>query len=98
MMKVMVGEPPTSRHLSGKRGDRVLRADPSIARSRGVVAPTSCASLTDARGVCVPTHEKVRHAALLSHSDRVLGLHWVADALGCDPLKLSRDGVREALI
>jgi len=28
----------------------------------------------------------------------VLGLHWVADAAGCDPTKLSRDGVREALI
>jgi S-adenosylmethionine decarboxylase len=28
----------------------------------------------------------------------VLGLHWVADAIGCDPVKLSRDGVREALI
>jgi S-adenosylmethionine/arginine decarboxylase-like enzyme len=27
----------------------------------------------------------------------VLGLHWVADALGCDPLRLTSDGVREAL-
>ena len=29
---------------------------------------------------------------------RVLGLHWVADALGCNPERLERDGVREALI
>jgi S-adenosylmethionine/arginine decarboxylase-like enzyme len=28
----------------------------------------------------------------------VLGLHWVADALGCDPSRLSCDGVRQALI
>jgi S-adenosylmethionine/arginine decarboxylase-like enzyme len=28
----------------------------------------------------------------------VLGLHWVADALGCDPLRLTPQGVREALI
>jgi S-adenosylmethionine decarboxylase len=28
----------------------------------------------------------------------VLGLHWIADALSCDPLRLERDGVREALI
>jgi S-adenosylmethionine decarboxylase len=28
----------------------------------------------------------------------VLGIHWVADALGCDPARLDCDGVREALI
>jgi S-adenosylmethionine/arginine decarboxylase-like enzyme len=28
----------------------------------------------------------------------VLGLHWVADALGCDRARLDCDGVREALI
>ncbi|HEX7668274.1 MAG TPA: S-adenosylmethionine decarboxylase [Polyangiaceae bacterium] len=28
----------------------------------------------------------------------MLGLHWVADALGCDPARLDTDGVREALI
>jgi S-adenosylmethionine/arginine decarboxylase-like enzyme len=28
----------------------------------------------------------------------VLGLHWVADALGCDPLRLTAAGVREVLI
>lgn len=28
----------------------------------------------------------------------VLGLHWVADALGCDPARLDRAGVRQALI
>src|ERR1700742_1990061 len=34
----------------------------------------------------------------MRQGDRVLGLHWVADAMGCDPRKLSQDGVREALI
>jgi S-adenosylmethionine decarboxylase len=34
----------------------------------------------------------------LSQGEDVLGLHWVADAIGCDPVKLSRDGIREALI
>jgi S-adenosylmethionine decarboxylase len=28
----------------------------------------------------------------------VLGLHWVADAMSCDPERLESDGVREALI
>lgn len=28
----------------------------------------------------------------------MLGLHWVVDAFGCDPLRLTPDGVREALI
>lgn len=28
----------------------------------------------------------------------VLGLHWVADALSCDPERLEPEGVREALI
>lgn len=28
----------------------------------------------------------------------MLGMHWVADALGCDPLRLTPDGVRDALI
>ncbi len=28
----------------------------------------------------------------------MLGLHWVADALGCDPARLGREGGREALI
>ena len=31
-------------------------------------------------------------------SDAVLGIHWVADALGCDPARLDGNGVREALI
>jgi S-adenosylmethionine decarboxylase len=34
----------------------------------------------------------------LGQGEAVLGLHWVADALGCDPTKLSQAGVREALI
>jgi S-adenosylmethionine decarboxylase len=28
----------------------------------------------------------------------VLGLHWIADAIGCDPDRLTTEGVREALI
>ena len=28
----------------------------------------------------------------------MLGVHWVADALGCDPVRLTPDGVRAALI
>ncbi len=34
----------------------------------------------------------------LGHGGAVLGLHWVADAAGCDPDRLSREGVQEALI
>jgi S-adenosylmethionine decarboxylase len=34
----------------------------------------------------------------LGHGGDVLGLHWVADAVGCDPERLACDGVREALI
>jgi S-adenosylmethionine decarboxylase len=34
----------------------------------------------------------------LGQGESVLGLHWVADALGCDPTRLSQEGVREALI
>ena len=42
--------------------------------------------------------QEFARARKVRHVEPVLGLHWVADAVGCDPLRLSRDGVQEALI
>ena len=70
------------------------------------VAPTSLPSF-DPKSEQAGSHGKNRASSVLENSPLapayasmsfVLGLHWVADALSCDPERLEPEGVREALI